>query len=68
MGCSDMIQDIKRLEEVLKLYDHGVVPKENIKLDKYVHVPEDPSLQDAQSEADSKDTLITSVNDPLARL
>ncbi len=32
----DVIQDIKRLDEVIHLHDQGMVPKENIKLDRYI--------------------------------
>ena len=42
----DVMQDIKRLDEIIHLYDQGVIPKENIKLDRYVNVPEDPSIKD----------------------
>ena len=42
----DVMQDIKSLDEIIHLYDQGVIPKENIKLDRYVNVPEDPSIKD----------------------
>ena len=42
----DVMQDIKSLDEIIHLYDQGVVPKKNIELDRYVNVPEDPSIKD----------------------
>eukprot|EP00794_Sanderia_malayensis_P001759 gene1759-1960_t len=41
----DVMQDIRSLDEIIYLYDQGVIPKENIKLDRYVNVPKDPSIK-----------------------
>eukprot|EP00794_Sanderia_malayensis_P013500 gene13500-14903_t len=47
----DVMQDIKSLEdEITHLYDQGAIPKENIKLDRYVNVPEDASIKDETKE------------------
>ena len=40
------MQDIKSSDEIIHLYDQSVIPKANSKLDRYVNVPEDPSIKD----------------------
>ena len=61
------MQDITSLDEVIHLYEQGVIPKENIKLDRYVNVPEDPSIKDV-SHANSALRHVMSTNAKIDKL